>query len=117
MNDRASSCVIQPAAKPSSPYCSSWNQSGWSASPTEKGPITSTPYKVYALLAPAEGVSPAALAAATIPVRLPRFLLTALAFALIGRVLEGRIDRRWVLSGFTGGWLIFYAWFWASHPG
>lgn len=82
-----------------------------------RGPLTSTPYKVYALLAPARHAGLAAFALAALPVRLPRFLLTAIAYAVIGRLAQGRVDRRWVPAGFTVWWLLFYGWFWASHPG
>ena len=82
-----------------------------------KGPVTSTPYKVYAMLAPARDAGLFAFAVADLPVRLPRFLLAAIAWALVGRLARGRIDRRWVLTGFTAWWLVFYGWFWASHPG
>jgi len=82
-----------------------------------KGPLTSTPYKVYAALAPRHGASLPAWAAAAFPIRLPRFLLVVAGFALIGRVLEGRVSRRMLLAGFTLGWVLFYGWFWLSHPG
>ncbi len=82
-----------------------------------KGPLTSTPYKVYAALAPAEGSGMPAFAAAAFPVRLPRFLLVAAAFAAIGAVAGGRVGRRTLLAAFTVGWVLFYGWFWISHPG
>ena len=82
-----------------------------------KGPLTSTPYKVYALLAPRSGASLAAFAPAALPVRLPRFLLVAGTFALAGHLLRHRIDRRILLAAFTSGWLLFYGWFWLTHPG
>ena len=82
-----------------------------------KGPLTSTPYKVYALLAPRSGASLAAFAPAALPVRLPRFVLVAGTFALAGHLLRHRIDRRILLAAFTSGWLLFYGWFWLTHPG
>ena len=87
-----------------------------------KGPLTSTPYKVYAMLAPharleGGGAPLAAFAPAALPVRLPRFLLVTAAFALIGGVFRERIDRRILLAAFTSGWLLFYLWFWLVHPG
>lgn len=82
-----------------------------------KGPVTSTPYKVYALLAPSKGARLPAFALAAPPIRLPRFLLAAAAFAAIGRLARGRIDARWLITGFTAWWVLFYVWFWASHPG
>ncbi|MES2033456.1 MAG: hypothetical protein V4466_04715 [Pseudomonadota bacterium] len=82
-----------------------------------KGPLTSTPYKVYAVLAPAQGAGPVAWALAAFPVRLPRFLLVAAGFAILRRLLEGRVSPRMLLAGFTVGWILFYGWFWLSHPG
>ncbi len=82
-----------------------------------KGPLTSTPYKVYALLAPKSGAPLAAFAPAALPVRLPRFLIVAAIFALIGGLLRDRIDRRILSAAFTAGWLLFYLWFWTAHPG
>jgi hypothetical protein len=82
-----------------------------------KGPLTSTPYKVYAMLAPAQGAGPVAWGLAAFPVRLPRFLLVAAGFAILRRLLEGRVSRRMLLGGFTLGWVLFYGWFWLNHPG
>jgi len=81
-----------------------------------KGPLTSTPYKVYAMLAPAQGASLPAWAAAAFPVRLPRFLLVAVGFAILGRLLQGRIPPRMLLGAFAFGWALFYGWFWFGHP-
>jgi hypothetical protein len=82
-----------------------------------KGPLTSTPYKVYALLAPGAGAPLYAFPPAALPVRLPRFLFVALCFSLIGHLFRERIDRRILLAAFTSGWLLFYGWFWLTHPG
>lgn len=83
------------------------------------GPATSTPYKVYAALAPGAGVGLGELMLMTLPARLPRFFVVALAFAGTGAAL-----RRWNLGLapwavtllYAAGWLIFYGWFFASHP-
>lgn len=92
------------------------SREGWLTA-AMKGPLTSTPYKVYAMAAPRHHVSLPAWAAAAFPIRLPRFLLVVVGFALIGRLLEGRVSRRMLLGGFTVGWVLFYGWFWFSHPG
>ncbi|WP_150131464.1 hypothetical protein [Caulobacter mirabilis] len=89
---------------------------GWFRAALE-GPTTSTPYKVYAMLAPGQGVAPLPWAAAAFPVRLPRFLLVAIGFALLGRLIGERVSRPAALGVFTLGWLVFYGWFWWSHPG
>ena len=90
--------------------------SGWLVA-AMKGPLTSTPYKVYTALAPSHGISLPAWVAAAWPVRLPRFLLVAVGMALIGRLVGTRISARIGLAGFTLGWVMFYGWFWLSHPG
>lgn len=82
-----------------------------------KGPLTSTPYKVYAALAPQAGASLPAFAAAALPVRLPRFLLVAAVFSLIGAIMRGRVGPKTTLAVFTTGWLLFYGWFWMTRPG
>ncbi len=82
-----------------------------------KGPLTSTPYKVYAALAPQAGAGLPAFAAAALPVRLPRFLLVAAAFSLIGAIMRGRAGPKITLGVFTAGWVLFYGWFWATRPG
>jgi hypothetical protein len=92
------------------------DRQGWFAAAL-RGPVSSTPYKVYALLAPSKGASLPAFALGALPVRLPRFLLSALAFAAIRRLVAERIDARWLMSGFTAWWVLFYVWFWATHPG
>ncbi|MDG2531008.1 hypothetical protein [Caulobacter endophyticus] len=82
-----------------------------------KGPLTSTPYKVYAALAPQAGAGLPVFAAAALPVRLPRFLLVAAAFSLIGAIMRGRVGPRTLLAVFTAGWVLFYGWFWMTRPG
>lgn len=90
--------------------------SGWLPA-AMRGPLTSTPYKVYAVLAPAHGISLPAWMAAAWPVRLPRFLLVVVAMALIGGLVRDRIAPRIGLAGFTLAWVLFYGWFWLSYPG
>lgn len=90
--------------------------SGWFLAAL-KGPLTSTPYKVYTALAAGRDVGPLAWAAAAIPIRLPRFLLVAACFALVGRLVRGHVSPRFGLGAFTLGWVLFYGWFWLSHPG
>lgn len=81
-----------------------------------KGPLISTPYKVYAMLAPEAGAALPAWMTAAFPVRLPRFLLAALGFAAARRLAEGRVSRRKLTILFALGWMLFYGWFWVSHP-
>jgi membrane protein YqaA with SNARE-associated domain len=81
------------------------------------GPLSNTPFKLYAVLAPHMDVSALAFAAAAIPARLPRFLIVSIGVALIGRGLSRWLSDRqldWVLAG---AWLLFYAAFFALMPG
>lgn len=91
-------------------------EDGWFVA-SLKGPLTNTPYKVYAALAPDHGASLPAFAAAALPVRLPRFLAVAAVFALIGAAVRGRVSGKATRGAFTAGWVLFYGWFWLSHPG
>lgn len=77
------------------------------------GPLSSTPYKVYAILAPHAGASLVMFMAASIIARLPRFLIVGCGVALIGRWLEPRLGAKrlsWVLAS---AWIVFYAAFFA----
>ena len=80
------------------------------------GPLTSTPFKLYAVLAPHVGASVPAFALAGVIARLPRFLIVSIGVALIGRVLTPRVSAQaqtWLLAG---AWVLFYAVFFASMP-
>jgi hypothetical protein len=80
------------------------------------GPLSTTPYKLYAILAPHAGASLPAFALASIAARLPRFLIVSIGVALIGRALSRWLSERqlsWVL---IGAWLLFYAVFFALMP-
>lgn len=80
------------------------------------GPLSSTPFKLYAILAPHAGASLPAFALAGVIARLPRFLIVSIGVALIGRVLTPRLSPRaqtWLLAG---AWLLFYAVFFALMP-
>lgn len=80
------------------------------------GPLTTTPFKLYAVFAPHVGAGAAAFAAAAIPARLPRFLIVSLAVAFLARRLEPRLGRKRLLWLFAGAWLAFYAAFFALTP-
>ncbi|MDO1559346.1 hypothetical protein Q0812_07885 [Brevundimonas sp. 2R-24] len=75
------------------------------------------PYKLYAAAGPRTNISAAELAAATPGARLPRFMLIALGFAVLGGALRGRLTPRTTLGLYVGGWIGFYAAFWALTPG
>jgi hypothetical protein len=80
------------------------------------GPLTSTPFKVYAILAPHAGAELIAFALAGMVVRLPRFLFTAMLVALIGRLMTPRVSPTIQTWLFASAWLLLYAAFFASMP-
>jgi membrane protein YqaA with SNARE-associated domain len=80
------------------------------------GPLSSTPYKVYAILAPAAGAPLPLFALASIAARLPRFLIVSIGVSLIGRALSRWLNDRQLLWLLIGAWLLFYAVFFALMP-
>lgn len=76
------------------------------------------PFRVYAAARPGSG-GPGLMdfMAATPLVRLPRFMLIALLFGLIGRALTPRVPARVQAGLFAGGWTSFYILFWTLMPG
>lgn len=88
---------------------------GWFAA-TFFGPLSSTPYKVYAVLAPQAGAPLPLFMLASVIARLPRFLIVGCGVALIGRWLEPRIGARRVLWVLAGAWVVFYAAFFMLVP-
>ena len=88
---------------------------GWFVA-TLFGPLSSTPYKVYAILAPHAGAPLLMFMAASVIARLPRFLIVSLIVPLIGRALAPHLGEKrlvWVLGGF---WIAFYVAFFALVP-
>ena len=80
------------------------------------GPLTSTPFKVFAILAPHAGASLPAFALAAIAARLPRFLIVSISVSLIGRFLSRWLSERQLIWVFIGAWLVFYAVYFALMP-
>lgn len=75
------------------------------------GPLSGTPYKLYALEAAHLGLGYLPFLLVSIPARLLRFVLVTLAAAGFSRLLSKRLDltqRRLVL---VAGWVAFYAWY------
>lgn len=83
---------------------------------TMMGPLSSTPYKVYAILAPHAEVGLLAFAAASVLARLPRFLVAGVAAALIGQALAKRLSARTIFILLAGFWVLFYAVFFVLMP-
>ena len=80
------------------------------------GPLSTTPYKLYAILAPQAGAPILLFAAASVVARLPRFLLVSAGVALIGRWLApwlGAPRLPWVLAGC---WALFYLIYFSLNP-
>lgn len=81
------------------------------------GPLTSTPYKVYAILAPLSGVPLWSFALASIIARLPRFLAVGIGVALIAAYLRRRkLPGRTLLGLLAGCWIAFYVLFFSLMP-
>ncbi|HEY2860419.1 MAG TPA: hypothetical protein VGJ21_18500 [Terracidiphilus sp.] len=77
------------------------------------GPLTGTPYKIYAVEAPAF-MNESALLLATIPARAERFLLVWGAFGAVGSQLRRRFEtsNRHLIAGHGCFWVFFYALYW-----
>lgn len=88
---------------------------GWFTA-TLFGPLSSTPYKLYAILAPHAGAPLLLFMLASVIARLPRFLIVSAAVAWIGRYLEPRLGKRRVLWLFILAWIAFYAVFFTLVP-
>jgi membrane protein YqaA with SNARE-associated domain len=73
------------------------------------GPLTGTPYKIYAALSPEAGVSLLAFLLVSIPARLIRFVLVAWLTALVARTLLRDWSHRARLALLLGLWTTFYA--------
>jgi hypothetical protein len=88
---------------------------GWFAA-TFEGPLTATPFKVYAILAPQVGAGLNAFALAAILARLPRFLIVTTGAGVLGRLLEPFVAQRKIMIGLAVIWLVFYAVYWLRVP-
>jgi membrane protein YqaA with SNARE-associated domain len=88
---------------------------GWFVA-TLMGPLATTPYKLYAFLAPHAGAPFLLFAAASILARLPRFLIVGAGVAFIGRWLEPWLGARRLVWVLAGAWALFYIAYFATHP-
>ena len=80
------------------------------------GPLTNTPFKLFAILAPAAGAPLPLFALAAIAARLPRFLIVSIGVSRIGRALSRWLSERQLLWLLIGAWLLFYAVFFTLMP-
>jgi membrane protein YqaA with SNARE-associated domain len=79
-----------------------------------RGPITGTPYKIYAVEAP-EFQGRTAFLLATVPARGERFLVVCIGFGLAGGALRryfGRTPLQLALWH-AAFWIVFYAFYWS----
>jgi hypothetical protein len=77
------------------------------------GPIRTTPYKIYAALAPAAGVAVAPLLVVTVPARLLRFVIAAWVAGWLLPRLTPRwppLRRTWLVVIF---WIVNYGLYWS----
>jgi membrane protein YqaA with SNARE-associated domain len=73
------------------------------------GPLTGTPYKLYAVLAPTAGIGLPFFLLVTVPARLIRFVLVTLATSLVARYLPAAITYRTRLALLLTLWAAFYS--------
>jgi membrane protein YqaA with SNARE-associated domain len=73
-----------------------------------KGPLTGTPYKIYAVEAGAGGINPVVFALVSFLARLPRFIATTLAAAAMQTVLKRSGLRLSPYAVLAAAWLLNY---------
>lgn len=78
------------------------------------GSFSGAPYKLFAIAAAGDGTGPARFFVMSVLARLPRFLLVAALFAVIGRVLRPRLSARFIAVLFVLGWCGFYVWYFTA---
>lgn len=84
------------------------------------GPLTGTPYKIYAVFSPHAGVALPLFLVVSIPARLLRFVAVTLLVHLINRLLTPLLGQRQRLGLLLVVWCAFYAWYFhtfSSIPG
>ncbi|MDP5239958.1 hypothetical protein Q9Q94_10460 [Uliginosibacterium sp. 31-16] len=74
------------------------------------GPLTGTPYKIYAAQSGAQGASLLVFLAISVPARLLRFLIVAGLVRLLCERLPG-LSLRWRVAVWALAWGGFYAWY------
>lgn len=81
------------------------------------GPVTGTPYKIYALQSGGLGIGLVEFLIVSIPARMLRFVVVILAVAGISKLLERSLDlrRRQVVLALS--WTAFYAWYFHAFSG
>jgi membrane protein YqaA with SNARE-associated domain len=80
------------------------------------GPISGTPYKLYALEAGQLGIRWDAFILVSIPARLIRFLLVSMVVGAISQALAGRCSLKTRQALLAASWAGFYAWYFSVMP-
>lgn len=78
------------------------------------GPLTATPYKVYAVQASDAGIPFWLFMAITPIARLPRFLLVSLIAGGAAHLLKPRLGQRALYAIWAVGWVIVYTLLWGG---
>lgn len=80
------------------------------------GPLTGTPYKLYAVAAGQQGLALAPFLLVSVPARAARFVLVCLLAYTVSRRLSGRFSTPARYGILAGCWLVFYGAYFA-HMG
>lgn len=81
------------------------------------GSFMGTPFKAYAVQAAEAGIPLATFLLATVPARLPRFVVVTLVASAAARVLVPRMGLRVTYLLWLVAWLAVYAWYFLAHRG
>jgi membrane protein YqaA with SNARE-associated domain len=81
-----------------------------------QGSFSGMPYKLYAAAA-ASSTATLPFVLWSVPVRLVRFALVAVAAALIGGPLQRRLGPRPAMAALLAFWVLFYVVYWMRMPG
>jgi membrane protein YqaA with SNARE-associated domain len=75
------------------------------------GPLSGTPYKIYAVEAGRQGLAFAGFLLITIPARLIRFALVTALAAWLAHAVVPLLPLPWKLAVWAASWSVFYAWY------
>lgn len=75
------------------------------------GPVTGTPYKIYALQSGGLGISLVQFLLVSMPARMLRFVVVIMAVRGASKLLERWLNLRWRQLVLSLSWLAFYAWY------
>ena len=73
------------------------------------GPLSGTPYKLYAVAAGQQQLDLAAFLLVSVPARAARFVLVCLLAYTVSRLLAGRLSETRRYGVLAAAWLLFYA--------